>query len=252
MLTLFKFEKEFYDKYQVNAQWVGHPLSTRIESKLQEEITPERPKTNYTIGLLPGSRKSEIHVLLPELLKSAKIIYDHFSKSNKSLKFIVPNINQKEAEFIQTKLNEFKSMFPEIPIFYYWDASLSCMNESDLLLIASGTAVLEGVYFAKPMVVVYKLSYLTYYLASLIIKTANVALVNILGKEEICRELLQSECNSIDISKEAIHILENKQYRDEMVQKIKEVRKELGREDSSKKAARAVFQWMESKGLLSI
>jgi len=253
MLTLFQFEEDLYRKYGVNAFFVGHPISKRIRDSKKEESPIKIDKTilenRHIIGLLPGSRGQEIKKLTVPLLSSASKIVDHYAKDKKAKKFLflLPNINTKYENFILEQIAIFKKKNPNLMIQYAFNSSLQVMEQSEILLIASGTATLEATYFAKPMVIVYKVSMLTYIIGSLLLRTKNVGLVNILAGEEVCRELLQAECNGDYISEETIRILDDTKYRKKISDKVLAVKtRELQESDGSHNAAKTIMNYLRS------
>ncbi len=252
MLTLFQFEEELYREYGVNAFFVGHPLPKRI----QESLRKENPlpvninhKSEIVIALLPGSRSQEIQKLTHILLKSASMIHTYFqSKKNpKKVVFLLPNINPHLEGYIQGKIRQFLKKYPSLNLHYVFNASSRVMEVSDILLLASGTATLEGVYWEKPMVILYKVSLFTYFIASLLVRSPYIGLINILAGKEICRELIQAECSSNLVFKEAIAILENRNYRNKIIQEIIKLKsKELSVPDAAKLASERILEYIRS------
>ena len=253
MLTLFQFEEDLYRKYGVNAYFVGHPIAKRIRDSKKNESAIKLDKTilenRHIIGLLPGSRGQEIKKLTIPLLSAASKISDHYAKGKKSKKFLflLPNINPKYEAFIQEQIEIFSKKNPNLMVEYAFHASLQVMEQSEILLIASGTATLEATYFAKPMVIVYKVSMLTYLIGSFLLRTKNVGLVNILAGEEVCRELLQAECNGDYISEETIRILDDAKYRKKISDGVLSVKnRELKESDGSHNAAKTIMNYLRS------
>lgn len=245
MLTLFRFEETIYKEYGVNAKFVGHPITKRIPEKLKKEPPlptglPEMGE-GYVIGLLPGSRTGEIGKLLGPILGTAKLLHEHFEGSKKEIVFLLPNINKGREPFILSKIDALKQEVPNIKIHYLWDSSLRVMSASDLLLIASGTATLEGLFFEKPMVILYKVSLFTYLIGSLLIKSKYIGLANILSGTEVCREITQNEAKPKYIIREALEILENKKYRNKIIKILQETKeRELGTLNGAKLAAKEI------------
>ncbi|EOQ88277.1 lipid-A-disaccharide synthase [Leptospira yanagawae serovar Saopaulo str. Sao Paulo = ATCC 700523] len=245
MLTLFRFEEEIYHEYGVNAKFVGHPITKRIPEKLKKEpVIPEKlPDSHhgYTVGLLPGSRKGEIHRLVDPILGTAVLLHEQCKLEKKKVVFLLPNINQKEESFLLEKISAVKQIHPDLQIHYLWNSSLRVMEASDLLLIASGTATLEGLYFETPMVILYKVSLFTYFLGSLLIKSKFIGLANILCGQEVCREITQNECRPEYILQEAWKILSNVKLRNKIKGILREAKeRELGTMNASKKAAKEI------------
>jgi len=244
MLTLFRFEEEIYKGYGVKAKHVGHPLVDRIPEKLIEEraklgVLPPAPKK---IALLPGSRKGEIRKLTPHLLKASAEIAKEFPNSL----FLLPNINQGEEDYLLKAIGKIQKENPSLAIRYSFGTSLAIMDTCDILLIASGTATLEGLYFQKPMIILYKVSWFTYLLGALMIRTSQIGLANILSGEEVCVELVQSECRSPFISREAVRLLKNPNYYNKISEKLKETKsRELGGRDSTRRAFASIRDFWE-------
>ncbi|MBM9547678.1 lipid-A-disaccharide synthase [Leptospira sp. 201903074] len=251
MLTLFRFEEEIYTEYGVNAKFVGHPITKRIPEKLKKEpvIAEKLPDSHhgYTVGLLPGSRKGEIRRLIDPILGTAALLHEKCKLEKKKIVFLLPNINAKEESFLLEKIETLKQIHPDIQIHYHWNASLRVMETSDLLLIASGTATLEGLYFETPMVILYKVSLFTYLLGSLLMRSKFIGLANILSGEEVCREITQNECQPKYIFQEAWKILSNTKLKNKIKGILRDAKeRELGTMNASKKAAKEIQSLLRS------
>ncbi len=194
VLCLFPFEVDFYYKNAVPAVFVGHPLAHSmplghqgITGKRVFAIHPER----RIVALLPGSRGGEVARLLPVLLEVAACLYALDSQ----LGFLIPAANA--ARDAQIRLQ--RDALPE-PLRHVvriirptadGKTGLQVMAASDVVVLASGTATLEALLLTRPMVVVYRVHWLTYWLAKHLVKIAHVALPNILAGREIVPELIQ-------------------------------------------------------------
>ncbi|PJZ57912.1 lipid-A-disaccharide synthase [Leptospira barantonii] len=244
MLVLFPFEKDIYDRYGVPCEFVGHPLAVRLREKIRKEAVIAEPedKTHFhsVITLMPGSRSGEIRRILNDLLETAGQLSDHYENEKKKVRFLLPNINQKEEVYILEQIELAKTKYVNLKIEYLFDRSLRAIEASDLVLVTSGTATLEVAYFEKPMIILYKVSMLTYVIGSLFIKTPHIGLVNILSGKEICREIVQAECTPAHIVEESIALLENKKYRTKTIEEIRKVKEALGNENSSRHASREI------------
>nr|WP_246052948.1 lipid-A-disaccharide synthase [Leptospira semungkisensis] len=250
MLVLFPFEKKLYDDYGIRSVFVGHPIAQRIKEKLRKEHPiqlEEKPGNWQTITLMPGSRSGEIHRTLDTLLEAAALIHQEMEAEKKHVRFLIPNINVKEEEFIQSKIQAIQALHSEIHIEYLFDRSLRAIEISDLVLVTSGTATLEVVYFEKPMVILYKVSMLTYFISALLIRTPFIGLVNILSGRETVKELIQAECTPEEAKEESLAILKSKKYRNQMIDEIKLVKESLGEEHSSRNASKAILHFLKEK-----
>ena len=220
MLLLLPFEKKIYDDYSVPNVYIGHPVFPRIPGQLKNENRQKLKKSGNTkITLMPGSRTSEIRKLLDDLLAAAKIIDGQLEGK---ADFFLPNISEKEEDFILEKIAS-----SGLSVHYCKNCSLDRIESSDLVLLSSGTATLEVAWFEKPMVIIYKVSPLTWFLGKLLVRTRFIGLVNIIAGKEVIKELLQHDCNPEAIAAEALRILTDKKYRNSMVADIKKVKKSL-------------------------
>ncbi|MCB1177514.1 MAG: lipid-A-disaccharide synthase, partial [Leptospiraceae bacterium] len=243
MLLLFPFEKEIYDKHEIPNVVVGHPLVNQIKEKFEsgKEITfPEG--TDEIICLMPGSRSGEIRRLFIPLLDSAVILFNEYKKKNKNIIFLVPGISSKEESYILDNINLYKTNNPGLHISYEFQNSAKCIEKSKLVLLASGTATLEVAYFKKPMVIIYKGNPMSFYLGMKLLDIPYVGLVNILSRKFICKELLQKDCTPEKITDEALLLLNDNNYYNEMVENLSTVKDGLGKGDSSILAAEAILK----------
>lgn len=223
VLCLFPFEVEFYQKFNVPAVFVGHPLAQKLS--LNPDSTASKTElglniqTSY-IALLPGSRGGEIQRLLPVMLQSVILI----NQQRPDLHFIIPAINQKRAiqikQIFEQILQQVDStqrviLSEKIQIIENNNAESNIgrqvMQASDAVILASGTATLEALLLHRPMVVVYKLNTLTYYIAKLLVKIPHYSLPNILAKKALVTELIQHEASPKNISQNLLLLLQTEQ-----------------------------------------
>ncbi|MBP7283624.1 MAG: lipid-A-disaccharide synthase [Leptospiraceae bacterium] len=244
MLVLFPFEKKIYDEYNVNSEFVGHPLCSRMKEKVETEKPISIEKKVTTICLMPGSRSGEITRLIDPILESAVLIQKEMQSKNKKVQFILPNINKTKENFILEKL-KLKQEETNLKVQYFFDNSAKCLETSDLVILSSGTATLEVAYFEKPMVIIYKMSYISFQIGLRLVTTKHVGLVNILAGEGICKEFLQDAANADNIFPEAMRILNDDTYRKTMISRIKEVKTSLGDGNAGKKASAAILKLIQ-------
>lgn len=248
MLPLFQFEKDMYDRENVPAHWIGHPLVNRVPKRLRkEEPIPPHSKLSakkdlITVGILPGSRRSEITRLLPAMLGAAKQLHERYQR--RGIRFLLAGIEERLSPEIQAELDK----HPELPVELYYQRSLRIMEASDFLIIASGTATLEGAYFQKPMILLYKISLLNYMIIPLLIRTRFIGIVNLLAQRQAMIELIQSEVTPENIVREAVRIIEEPQYRDSLKAVLEEVRKnQLGRGNPAVRAAEYIVNFLRNR-----
>lgn len=189
VLCLFPFEVDFYQKHQQRAVFVGHPLAEILHPRIDYQSTK-------TILLMPGSRENEITLLLPELLSAAAIMKTQDSQ----LKFHLVLANDRLFEWA-------KSLIKNSEVSISTGDVHQRMRQSDLALVSSGTATLELAFIGVPMVVVYKMSTLNYFIASRLVEIKLVSLPNIIANKLLVPELIQENANAKNIAKYAMEVL---------------------------------------------
>lgn len=214
MLTLFEFEKEIYDSEGVPAEWIGHPMVNRIPEELKQQaaVTPHK---GLSLGLLPGSRRSEVRLLLPAFLEAARIL----KKKHPRLHIRLPFVDEHLKDFAAPYLQGTEDLGLEISI----GNSLAVMEASDIIFIASGTATLEAAFFRKPMLICYRSHWLNVIIASLVMRTRFIGLPNLLAGEQVALELLQTEVTPEAIAEEGQRLLSRKSERDRIVKRLAEI-----------------------------
>ena len=197
MLTLFPFEVDFYKKHNIPAEFCGHPLADEIPLAC-EPLTARKildlPQNKYILAILPGSRMGEIKRIAPDFLAGIKKLHE----KHPDWLFVSPLINEKvKAEFDQLK----QSIAPEVPITYINGQSRIVMQAADQILMASGTAVLEGMLVGRPMVAAYRVSPITAKIIRLfnMIKSKYYTLPNNLADEYLVPELIQEDITADNV-----------------------------------------------------
>lgn len=211
MAVIFPFEVDFYKKHQVPVAFVGNPLLEIVKPKLTHEAAERafhlEPNCK-TIGLFPGSRKSEIKYLLPIMLGTAKLL----KNQNPNLQFLLPQASSITLDDLQPYLQASSIKIHVIP-----NQSYDVMQVCDAIIAASGTVTLEIAIMTVPEVIIYKKSWLEYQIAKRVIKIPYIGLCNILANKKIVQELLQYDATPKNIAKEIEKILNDANYREEMI-----------------------------------
>lgn len=235
MAVIFPFEVEFYKKFGVPATFVGNPLLEMVKPKLTRDAAKQafNLDPNYkTIGLFPGSRKSEIKYLLPIMLKAAELL----KKQNPNLQFLLPQANSITLDDLQPYLQS-----NSIEIRIIKDQNYDVMQVCDAIIATSGTATLEIAIMAIPQVIIYKKSWLEYQIARHLIKIPYIGLCNILADKKIVQEFLQYDVTPENIATEIAKILTNASYREEMIANLNQTKKLL-ESDKQENIAELVMQ----------
>lgn len=243
MLTLFPFEVDFYKKHQINAEFVGHPLADEIPLKPNQQAAREfldLPADEKILAILPGSRSGEVKYLSPAFLQAAVTLHHN----HPDLVFVTPMVNQK----IRSQFDVIKQEFaPELPLVFIDGNSRKLMEAADLILMASGTAVLEGMLVGRPMVAAYKVSAMTAMIIRLfkMIKAPFFTLPNNLAGERLVPELIQEEVTAKNVVNEVEALLlkdSNNEYRQE---RFLEIHQQL-RKNASGAAASAIIEFYQN------
>lgn len=238
MAVILPFEVDLYKQAGLDAEFVGHPLLDII-SYGQKDFWGEGAKIEKGdpfIALLPGSRLKEVKSLLPAMLEAAKIILAKKSTA-KFILPVAPSIPRAEIDKILPSSSELPLILTENQA--YW-----AMANADLIIVASGTATLEAAIFQKPMIIVYQVSLLSYIIGKALIKVKWIGLVNIIAGKKIVPELLQGNVRGDLIATEALKILEDNNYRKEMLDNLAEVKEKLGTPGAAQRVAQMALEIM--------
>ncbi|CAI3102799.1 Lipid-A-disaccharide synthase [Acinetobacter oleivorans] len=206
VLCLFPFEKVFYERYEVPAAFVGHPLAKQLPLENPIQIAKQQLGLNENqkhIALLPGSRKGEVERLLPMLLETANILH----KKYPDIQFLIPAINDARKQQIEQGVEQLApNLKTVIHILENTDSESKVgrmvMNASDIIALASGTATLEAMLMHRPMVTFYKLHWLTYIIAKLLVKIPYYSLPNIIAGKKVIEELIQADATPESLAAE--------------------------------------------------
>lgn len=206
VLCLFPFEKVFYERYEVPAAFVGHPLAKQLPLENPIQIAKQQlgiDENQKHIALLPGSRKGEVERLLPMLLGAANILHT----KHPDIQFLIPAINDARKQQIEQGVEQLAPQLKaKIHILENTDSESKIgrmvMNASDVIALASGTATLEAMLMHRPMVTFYKLHWLTYLIAKFLVKIPYYSLPNIIAGKKVIEELIQADATPENLATE--------------------------------------------------
>ena len=234
MHVILPFEKAFYQKYNYEVNFVGHPLIDAIADRPQVSISDFREEFKLgdkpIIALLPGSRKQEITKMLSVMLS----LIDDFDQ----YQFVIAGAPSQPYEF-------YKSIIGDRQVAFVDNRTYDLLSISTAALVTSGTATLETALFKVPQVVCYKGSAISYHIAKRIITLDFISLVNLIMDKEVVKELIQHEMNSKNLKVELNKILDEK-YRKELFETYYELEKKLGGKGASSKAAKSIVADIKS------
>lgn len=228
MYVVLPFVKPFYEKYDYEVDYVGHPLIDAIQNQKNIDEPTFRKENNLDhkpiIALLPGSRKQEITKMLTGMLS----IVDDFP----DYQFVIAGAPSQDYAF-------YEKFIINKNIKFITNKTYDLLKISTAALVTSGTATLETALFKVPEVVCYKGSWLSYQIAKRIITLKYISLVNLVMDEEVVTELIQDDFNYKNIKKELTKILEPN-YRKTLLTKYDVLEEKLGGVGASKKTAELI------------
>ena len=225
MAVILPFEENFFKNSGINVDYVGHPILDSIAQKYDSSI----PKSHYPVlGIIPGSRREEIQNLLPVMINAAEILEKRYG----NIKCILPLAPTIDADFVQSFIDRSR-----ISIEVCEGSIYEVLSACDAAMVASGTATLETAVMGVPMVIVYRVSPISYWLAKKVIKTSFIGLVNLVAGEKVVPELIQHEVVPERLAEEILHIIENQEVMTIMKNKMRYIKESLGRAGASEKTA---------------
>ena len=231
MAVILPFEMDFYAARGFTVHYVGHPLRDTVKTAFtqsQARLHFGLSEKKTTIGLLPGSRTSEITKLLPEMISAAKII----SQKIPDVQYILPLADTLEETFVAGILATSGLTVKIVPGHTY-DVLACC----DLAIVTSGTATLETGLMGVPMIVIYRVSFLSELIGRMIIRPQHIGMVNIIAGKTVAPELIQRDANGPRIASEALAILLNDEKRLQIKQDLSDIRAKLGEPGAAGRAA---------------
>jgi lipid-A-disaccharide synthase len=235
MAVIFPFEVPLYEKAGIPVEFVGHPLMDVLVSWEEEQ----RGKGRETFGgdpliaLLPGSRGKEISSLLPEMVRAAGFLL----REKPQARFILPLASTIHREDVEKYLPQ---EFPALTIVE--GKTYEAVQAAEVAIVASGTATLETAILGRPMVIVYRVSPLSYWIGRALVHVNCIGLANIVAGRKIVPELLQGEACGENISAAALKILSEAEYRETMIAGLKEVREKMGAPGAAARVAQIALK----------
>lgn len=234
MLVIFPFEEDLYQEAGVPVAFVGHPLVDLVKPAPDRGaylralgLDPERP----VVAVLPGSRRQEVALNLPPLTGAVRRLADE----EPSLQFLVAVAPSLERERLLTA-------FAGTPARLVQGQTHAALGAATLGLVASGTATVEAALLGTPLLVVYRVSLLTYLLGRPFVSVPHFAMANLIAGRRIAPELIQGDFSAERVAGEALVLLRDGARRERMRAELLEVRRRLGQPGASARAARAVFE----------
>jgi len=240
MAVIFPFELELYKDANVPVEFTGHPLVEEViadKSPAQARALLELDDQT-TIGLFPGSRRSEIKRVLPIQLATAKRLL----KRNPDLQFVLPLAESLSDDVLDPFLEDIVNLRITVIDGRVYDVMQAC----DAIATASGTATLEIALMGIPMAIVYKISWLSYFILKFIVSIERIGLVNIVAGKDVVKEFLQGKARPRKIAAEIQRILTDSNYNQTMRTELSQVRGKLGDSSGTTHIAKLAYRMLDT------
>jgi len=236
MIVIFGFEESLYRDAGVKVHFVGHPFLDIVRSGWKKEeaikhLHLKHPSTK--IALLPGSRAKEVERHLPPMLKACEII----KKRLPGAEFILSRRKELDKSIYNNIISRSK-----IKPHSLENRPYEIMDVSDLVIVSSGSATLETAIMKKPMVVIYKTSFLTWLFARNLIKIPDIGLVNVVAGKRIVPELVQFQVTPSNIARESLAILNNKTKQGDIKESLRRIEERLGEKGAVERASHLIHK----------
>jgi lipid-A-disaccharide synthase len=235
MIVIFPFEQAFYQAHGVDVEWVGHPLVESVRSSQskeafcrQHELNPAAP----IVGLLPGSRESEVERLLPVMLEAAGRIRARAPQAQ----FVLPLAASLERS----------ALFQQPPdsVHLVRQQTYEAIHAADVVVTASGTVTVETAILETPMLITYIVSPLTYWLGRKFIRVPFIGMVNLIAGHQVAKELIQEQVTPEAIAREITPLLQDPQQLARLQAELRVVRQKLGSPGAAHRAAAVIREML--------
>ncbi|MCF6237326.1 MAG: lipid-A-disaccharide synthase, partial [Candidatus Marinimicrobia bacterium] len=237
IFVIFPFEEDFYIKQGIPVTFAGHPLVERtfsIPTRTEFFNRYGLDETRPLVALLPGSRRNELERHTQALLKTIQVLRQH----QPGLQFVLAGLSSLANAYYEP----FLALEGMVEIK---DDPYPLVSHADVAVVASGTATLETAYLGTPLVVIYKISPLSYLIGKLLVDIDHLAMPNLIIGERAIPELIQHEANGAAISNEVLQLLYDKSARAKMLTKLGKLKGALGQPGCANVIAREILKDLE-------
>lgn len=247
MLALFPFEAPIYEQVNVPVTYVGHPLADVLPMEPDVEQVRETLKIHantIVVAMLPGSRQSEVAQHAQLYVDTAKIIQQEYAETTEVV-FLVPLITRATRDIFEKAIHAAYLQQPELAlnIQIMFGHAHEAMEAADVVIVASGTATLEAALLKKPMVITYKMPWLSWQILKRMQYLPYVGLPNILAGKFLVPELLQHEATPQNVADATLRLLSDKTYLQTLKEAFTSIHQSL-KQNSAKKAAQTVLSYL--------
>jgi lipid-A-disaccharide synthase len=235
LITIFPFEAEHFSSTGLKVTFAGHPLVDETQKARNLPALQLPWKKKKRVALLPGSRTQEIKRLLPTMWRAAAIM----EKDDPDISFIIAASSNDAVPLMQEiiKNGSGPENFEIVP-----SKTREVLRQADAAIVASGTATIETALMRCPMVVVYKVNPLTYFIGKMLIKIDNIGMVNIVAGHEICPELIQGDATPKALAEALTPLINDTPQQKEMLKELDKVIAGMGQGGTAEHAAKILLQ----------
>jgi len=240
LLALFPFEAPLYEKAGVPVTYVGHPLADLLPPQTHRGEMREQMRIRQTarvFALLPGSRQSEVRRLAPTFIEPAKLILQQQADAQ----FLVPLASRETRAIFEHEL--WRQEARELPVTLLFGHAHDAMIAADWVLVASGTATLEAALLKRPMVITYRMTPFSFWLARRKQYLPYVGLPNILAGRFVVPEILQDDATPQNLAQALLNAVNNRQAVARLEQCFDDIHRSL-RQNTAEKAAQAILPFL--------
>jgi lipid-A-disaccharide synthase len=242
MLCIFDFEEAIYRAAEIPVEYVGHPLVDLVRPHMTREhflsAMGLEPAT-ATVALLPGSREKEVSSILPTMLEAA-----HRLSLTHKVQFVVAVAPTLDTRWLEKAVHECSAGKATVRAATH--ATYDALQHCEVAVVASGTATIEAALLERPMVVVYRVSPLTWRLGKLLVDVPFYSMVNILAGKQVVPELIQSDFTAANVASRVEYLLDHPQACEETRKELRVLKCRLGPGGAIERAADAVAEVFQS------
>jgi lipid-A-disaccharide synthase len=244
MLCIFDFEEAIYQKAGIPVEYVGHPLVDLVRPHLTREEFFAKARLDpgtLTVALLPGSRQQEVRYNLPSMLDAATRL-----ALARQIQFVIPVAPTLDPlGLVKTLLERYVGRATVRTVVH---ATYDALQHAEVAVVASGTATLEAALRERPMVVVYRVSPLSWLVGKFLVDVPYYSMVNLLAGKPLVTELMQSDFTAPKLAAQVEYLLDHPEAREKMVQEFRALKPRLGPGGALGRAADAVVRVLGASG----
>ncbi|MBN1962435.1 MAG: lipid-A-disaccharide synthase [Deltaproteobacteria bacterium] len=241
MLVILPFEEEFYRQHNVVAEFVGHPLVEELplpsDHQTSRKTLDMDANSEQVIALLPGSRKQEVTRHLPIMLEGLNLL----QQQQPDLQALIPIASTIPRSLVEAILIRSGAKAKLLD-----GQASTAISAADVAVVCSGTATLQTALLLRPMVVVYRVSWLTYHILKRLIRVAHIALVNLIAGKPLVTELIQHTFTPHSMAAELQHLLTDANARRQQENELAAIRAKLGEHGAAQRVAEVIGEYLNS------